>query len=181
MIRWPDAREDAFVERFVPAGPPPRPLGAVSRLADGGRLWWGLGAGMAAAPRMRSAAVEAVVAGLLAAGTTQVVQRAVPRPRPPADHPVRRALAVQPGSPSFPSSHTAVATAFVTALARRRPRLAALLAPLAATLALGRVRLRVHRPTDVLGGAVVGVLAGAAVRPVHRRLRRGRRPARRGG
>ncbi len=162
LDRW----EADLVERVLPAGPAPAPLVPVSALADGSRLWFAVAAAMALRPRLRPAAAEGAVAALLAAGGTQVLTRLVGRPRPPADHPARRALARQPTAPSFPSSHTAVAVAFTTAVARRDPRLAALLAPLAATLAYGRVRLRVHRPTDVLGGAVLGAAAGRTARGV---------------
>ena len=158
-----NAREADLVERVLPAEPPSRPLVVVSRLADGSRLWLATAAVLALRPRHRRAAGDGVVALLLAAGATQVLQRLVQRPRPSADHPVRRDLPT-PGSSSFPSSHTAVAFAFTTAVARRDPRLAAGLAPLAATLAYGRVRLRVHWPTDVLGGAVVGLAAASVVR-----------------
>jgi len=72
---------------------------------------------------------------------------------------------------AFPSSHTAVAAAFTTAVARRRPALGAALAPLALTLAYGRVRLRVHWPTDVLGGAVLGAVAGRSAQSVATGLR----------
>ena len=154
--------EADLVERTLPAAPPPQPLVVVSRLADGSRLWLAIAAVLALRPRHRRVAVDGVVALLLAAGTTQVLQRVVGRPRPSVDHPARRALAAQPGTPSFPSSHTAVAAAFTTAVAHRDPRLAAVLAPLAAALAYGRVRLRVHWPTDVLGGVVLGVGAGVA-------------------
>jgi membrane-associated phospholipid phosphatase len=153
-------RESELVERLVPAGPAPRPLLVVSVAANGSRLWFGVAALMALRPSLRRSAVEGVVAALLAAGVTQVLNRLVRRPRPSADHPARHALPRQPLAPSFPSSHTAVATAFTTAVARREPNMGAALVPLAATLAYGRVRLRVHWPTDVLGGAVLGVAAG---------------------
>jgi undecaprenyl-diphosphatase len=152
--------ESDLVERHLPGGPAPRPLLVVNVAANGSRLWFGVAALMALRPSLRRTAVEGVVAALLAAGVTQIVNRLVGRPRPPADHPARRALPRQPVTPAFPSSHTAVAAAFTTAVARRRPRLGAALAPLAATLAYGRVRLRVHWPTDVLGGAVLGTATG---------------------
>jgi membrane-associated phospholipid phosphatase len=153
-------RESELVERLVPAGPAPRPLLAVSVAASGSRLWFGVAALMALRPSLRRTAAEGVVAALLAAGVTQVLNRLVGRPRPSADHPARRALPRQPLAPSFPSSHTAVATAFTTAVAGRDPKLGAALVPLALTLAYGRIRLRVHWPTDVLGGAILGVAAG---------------------
>jgi membrane-associated phospholipid phosphatase len=169
-----NAREADLVERTLPTGPPSRPLLVVSRLADGSRLWLAVAGLMALRPHLRRAAFDGVLALLLAAGATQVVQRLVRRPRPSGVHPARRALATQPHTPSFPSSHTAVAAAFTTAVARRRPRLAAALAPLAVTLAYGRIRLRVHWPTDVLGGAVLGLGAGVvacrAARPVLTRI-----------
>jgi undecaprenyl-diphosphatase len=163
-----NAREAELVERVVPSGPPPAPLIAVSVAANGSRLWFAIAAVLALRPGLRHAAADGVVAAMLAACGTQLINHLVDRPRP-APHP---ALVPRPGSPSFPSSHTAVGVAFTTAVARRSPRTAAVLAPLAATLAYGRVRLRVHWPTDVLGGAVLGVTAGriahAARRPCSR-------------
>ena len=156
-------QEGALVERYVPAGPPAAPLVVVSVAANGSRLWLGIAAVAALRPSLRRTAAEATAAALLAAGVTQVANRLVGRPRPSADHPARRALPEQPTSPSFPSSHTAVAAAFTTVVARRDPLLGALLAPLAVTLAYGRVRLRVHWPTDVVGGAVLGVTAAGWV------------------
>jgi len=162
-----NARESALVERLVPAGPPPTALLLVSRLANGSRLWFAIAAVLALRPGWRPAAADGVVAALLAAGGTQLVNHLVDRPRP-APEP---ALVRRPDSPSFPSSHTAVGVAFTTAVARRDPRLGAVLAPLAATLAYGRVRLRVHWPTDVLAGAVLGLGAGRAAERAYVHLR----------
>jgi undecaprenyl-diphosphatase len=166
-----NARESALVERYVPGGPPPTPLLAVNVAANGSRLWFGIAAVLALRPTLRRTAAEGVVAALIAAGITQVVSRLVGRPRPPADHPARRALPCQPMTPAFPSSHTAVAAAFTTAVARRRPVLGAALTPLAATLAYGRVRLRVHWPTDVLGGALLGTVVGRSAQRVATAIR----------
>ena len=161
------AREAALVERLVPAGPPPAGLVLVSVLANGSRLWFAIAAVLALRPGLRRAAAEGVVAALLAAGGTQLINHVVDRPRP-APQP---ALVRRPVTPSFPSSHTAVGVAFTTAVVRRSPRTAAVLAPLAATLAYGRVRLRVHWPTDVQGGAVLGLAAGRAAGRVYAHLR----------
>jgi membrane-associated phospholipid phosphatase len=157
-----NARESALVKRHVPAGPPPTSLLALNVAANGSRLWFGIAALLALRPHLRRTAAEGVAAALLAAGITQIVNRLVGRPRPSADHPARQALPRQPVTPAFPSSHTAVAAAFTTAVARRHRVLGAALAPLALTLAYGRVRLRVHWPTDVLGGAALGVVTGRA-------------------
>jgi len=167
LNRW----EADLVERALPARPPPRPLLVVSRLADGSRLWLAIAGVMALRPALRRTAAEGVAALLLAAGGTQVAQRLVGRPRPSPHHPARRALTTQPDTPSFPSSHTAAAVAFTRVVARRSPQLAAALVLLAATLAYGRVRLRVHWPTDVLGGAVLGIAAARAVSSVFARSR----------
>jgi len=62
----------------------------------------------------------------------------------------------------MPSSHTATAFAFATAAAVQHPAAASLLVPVAA-VAWSRLRTRRHFPTDVVAGAVLGVIAGGPI------------------
>lgn len=61
---------------------------------------------------------------------------------------------------SFPSGHTAASFAFAYALGARYPRLKAPLYAVASLIALSRVYLGSHYPTDVVAGAILGVSAG---------------------
>ena len=72
-----------------------------------------------------------------------------------------RLLIPYPSDYSFPSGHTAVSFAAASALYFAGEKYlwkAALV--LAAFIAFSRMYLYVHYPTDVLGGAVVGVISG---------------------
>jgi membrane-associated phospholipid phosphatase len=100
--------------------------------------------------------VAATVWGTL--GLNYAVKLAVGRERPaPAD-----ALIPLPASSSFPSSHAAMSVAAAIALSRARPGLAPLWWTAAAAMAASRVYVRAHRPGDVVAGAALGAVAGAA-------------------
>lgn len=61
---------------------------------------------------------------------------------------------------SFPSGHSVTAFALAFVLARSYPRYAVPLYGLAVLVALSRVYLAKHFPSDVVAGAVVGILSG---------------------
>jgi len=128
---------------------------------------------MLAAQRMRVFAVWLLGVLLLTSGLVSLVKPIVRRTRPCAALEGVRALwGEAPTDYSFPSGHAAGAfacAAFVTVicLAERRHEpwrwtLAACLFALAIGVAVSRVSLGVHFPSDVAGGAVIGALLGVA-------------------
>ncbi len=72
---------------------------------------------------------------------------------------------------SFPSSHTAIAVGVAVALTFADARIGAAAIVLAVLVAFGRVASGMHFPTDVLGGAVIGVVAFILVRVIHQTLK----------
>jgi undecaprenyl-diphosphatase len=63
---------------------------------------------------------------------------------------------------SFPSGHTLHAVCFTVLAVEHLPLLAPLLVPFAALVAVSRVVLGLHYPTDVLAGAALGALLATA-------------------
>ena len=61
---------------------------------------------------------------------------------------------------SFPSGHTAASFATVTALfLAKEKKIALMFLTLSCLIAFSRLYLYVHFPTDILGGALVGILS----------------------
>jgi len=67
---------------------------------------------------------------------------------------------------SFPSGHATFAFALAAGVALHNRKWGNALLALAALVAFGRVAAGVHYPTDVVAGAVVGLLAGKLAAPV---------------
>jgi undecaprenyl-diphosphatase len=88
------------------------------------------------------------------------VKDLVDRTRPLVAHPQIHPLYVVHSS-SFPAGHAATSFAGATLLSYVAPRAAPLFVLLAAAIGLSRVYDGVHYPTDVLGGAAIGVAVGA--------------------
>ena len=102
--------------------------------------------------------IAATIAACVALGVNQVIIRVWQRPRPFLGHHVHLLMA-QKTDPSFPSDHATFAFAVAVAvfLASRRVGIAAL--ALAALVAISRVYVGEHYPTDVLVGACIGLIA----------------------
>ncbi|HEY2715430.1 MAG TPA: phosphatase PAP2 family protein [Solirubrobacterales bacterium] len=98
--------------------------------------------------------------GPLCIGFNYLIKLAVRRPRPVLDG--LPPLGGAPSSLSFPSAHAFSSFAVATAMVRVDPATAAALL-VAAAISLGRPYLGMHYPSDVLAGALLGVVAGLIV------------------
>jgi undecaprenyl-diphosphatase len=99
------------------------------------------------------------------------IKEAIGRARPFLVHPEPAPLLVNVIGDSFPSGHAATSFAGATVLARYLPGRWPVLFLLATAIAFSRVYVGVHYPSDVLGGAVLGVLVATAL-PLLARVRR---------
>jgi undecaprenyl-diphosphatase len=100
---------------------------------------------------------------LVTFGFTMLFQFTVLRPRPDPD--VIRLIWPQPNFPSYPSGHSACAFAVAAffGLRFRSPRVWAMGLAWAMLVALSRVYLGHHYPSDVIGGAILGAGVGATM------------------
>jgi undecaprenyl-diphosphatase len=87
-----------------------------------------------------------------------VIKPAIGRVRPFVDHVEYREIGVRPDTPSFPSGHAATAAAGALAFARIWPAAAIPVWTMAAIIAMSRIALGVHFPSDVLVGFLLGAL-----------------------
>jgi membrane-associated phospholipid phosphatase len=147
---------------FLPTRRPNELVIGASETARGGVLWLPV-AGVLALCGKRKTAKRALTAAAVAMPIGHLISVVVHRRRPPAaDMPARQALPEHPDSSSFPSKHAVTAAAFGTATALQDPGAAAFVTPLVLLVAYSRLRTRVHWPTDVLGGLVIGALVALA-------------------
>jgi len=136
-----------------------RAVARFSLLGEHAGIWLAIGtvgAGLDRERRGEWRRATATVAGVYALNTA--IKRVVGRRRP--ELPGLPALTSTPTTLSFPSAHAS--TSFAGALVYSRLGLpAASLYGLATGLALSRLYLGVHYPSDVLAGAMLGGLVGA--------------------
>jgi undecaprenyl-diphosphatase len=89
-----------------------------------------------------------------------LLKKAANRPRPCAIAPHAWATLLPPDQFSFPSGHTMTAFAVATPLMLHYPELAPWLLFCAASIATSRILLGMHFLSDVVAGAILGVLLG---------------------
>jgi PAP2 superfamily len=168
----PAAAEVRMLEAVQGAlGRPPvvRVARGMSHFGEHAAGWLAMGAIGALVDRKRRREwIAATAAVAVAHGASVGVKRVVRRPRP--DDPRVHVHVGTPSRLSFPSAHaTSTTAAAVLFGALLRKPLAAALVP---SMAISRMVLGVHYPTDVLAGSALGAAVAVAAR---RAIRKGKR------
>ena len=134
----------------------------ITSLGSAGRVWILLAVILLIFPKLRKSGViilAALVVDLILCNG--ILKNLVGRTRPFDVNTSVSILINKPRDFSFPSGHTAVSFAAVAALFFSGEKKLWKISLVAAVLiAFSRLYLYVHYPTDILGGIVVGILAG---------------------
>lgn len=134
----------------------------ITRLGDAGIIWILLSIVLLLIPKTRKSGavmVAALVVDVLLCNI--VLKNLVARTRPYDVNTCVHLLVAKLHDYSFPSGHTAASFASVTALyLAGEKKLWKFALVLACLIAISRLYLYVHYPTDVLGGILFGVISG---------------------
>ena len=137
----------------------------ITHLGDKGAFWILLTLALLIYPNRKTRRLGVFCACSMVVGlivTNLIIKNWVARVRPyDIDHPLFKDLVLIVGAEhdySFPSGHTTNSLACAWVLFRRAPKKYGVTAlVLAILISLSRLYVGVHYPTDVLGGAVIGI------------------------
>ena len=136
----------------------------ITSVGNAGMIWIAFTIILLLIPKTRKTGV--IITASLVINTILVnliLKNVVGRIRPCDVNTTIQLLIARPTDYSFPSGHTSMAVTVVTALflvGQKKLGWPALV--LAVLIAFSRMYLYVHYPTDILGGAIVGILCGFA-------------------
>ncbi len=165
LLRHHDARWCRRINRWCRRQRVRRFFAIVSRLGDG-VFWYALMAALVLADGLDGLRASAHMAatGVAALLLYKALKRFTRRPRPFAADGRIRAWVAPLDEFSFPSGHTLHAVSFTVVALAYYPWLAPLLLPFATCVALSRVVLGLHYPSDVLAATAIGLaLAGGTL------------------
>ena len=133
----------------------------LTMLGNAGIIWILAGLALLCSKKYRrqgALVLMGLLAGLLVGNI--VLKNLVARPRPCWLDPSVQLLIASPTDYSFPSGHTLSSTIAATILTKTDRRFGYAVSPLAVLIALSRLYLYVHFPSDVLIAALLGLLIG---------------------
>lgn len=152
FLRWLKRRHNPMADRLMKIA---------TRMGDAGGFWIALSAGCVKSNKYRKSGLSMAIALLFSfIFSNTIIKNAVDRARPFWRDKSFTIKIREPKDYSFPSGHTsaAIGSAYALFLNRRKEGAAALL--LAIQIAFSRLYLLVHYPTDVIVGAVLGIIYG---------------------
>lgn len=133
----------------------------ITMLGNGGILWILVCLVLLISPKTRKIGLVVMLALILEALCCNVILKPlIARVRPFDVNTAVQLLISRPRDFSFPSGHTGASFAVVGALYFSKHRLWIPSLIISILIAFSRLYLYVHYPTDVLAGALIGILAG---------------------
>lgn len=143
-----------FMDAFMPV---------VTSLGNAGIIWIIIGICMLISKKYRKQGILVLIGlliGLIIGNG--IIKNLIARQRPcwiNSDFPL---LIPSPKDFSFPSGHTQASVIAATIITMGNKKHGLIVIPLAVLIAFSRMYLYVHFPTDILGGAVMGLIIGSA-------------------
>ncbi|MGL4453978.1 MAG: phosphatase PAP2 family protein [Sarcina sp.] len=141
-----------------------------TKLGDMGLIWLALGLVLLFFKRTRKAGVLIYLSQLLNIIVVTVLKDTIQRPRPFLTLPDLHPLIPLPTSYSFPSGHasSAFAGALIVAYMFKKWIIPAYI--VAIGIALSRVYLGVHYPSDIIVGAIIGTLSSIIIIALYNKI-----------
>jgi undecaprenyl-diphosphatase len=165
-----DAAVDAWFDPLRGRPIPDRIFEIASHLGDWSLIWNFLAVALAlrsdddAHRALRLVAAFGLESLIVNQGIKRLFRRSRPEGRPEMAGRLR-----EPATTSFPSGHASSAAFATVVVCDGNPRLRPVVTPLAVIVATSRVHTRMHHPSDVVAGALVGWALGHAALAVNRR------------
>jgi undecaprenyl-diphosphatase len=129
-----------------------------SALGAAGFIWWVTALITMVFPNKRAAAWRLILAVVFTWAVNEfALKPVIDRPRPYAVDASITVIDARPTTAAFPSGHAAMAVAGAVAGSRMLPGSAWAWWPLALIVAVSRIYIGVHWPSDVLAGALLGI------------------------
>jgi undecaprenyl-diphosphatase len=152
-----------YLNRSSRSSPVRRFFRTVSWLGDGW-IWYAatLSLPVALGPGGMAASLHVAATGALGLLAYKLIKNHAVRERPYITHSAIECASAPLDRYSFPSGHTLHAVCFTIMIASYVPEWTGALAALALAIALSRVVLGLHYPTDVAAGALLGGALGSA-------------------
>ncbi|MGM9521952.1 MAG: phosphatase PAP2 family protein [Oscillospiraceae bacterium] len=153
ILYWiQDRLKCAFLDSVMPA---------ITALGSAGIVWILSGFALLAAKKYRRHGFYLLLGLLMGLVIGNLcLKPLVARPRPCWLDSSIHLLVSSPSDYSFPSGHTLASTIGAVVLARADKRFSFIAIPLALLIALSRLYLFVHFPSDVFAGAILGIVIG---------------------
>lgn len=163
ILDWIQTLRNPVLDVFMPL---------ITKLGDGGIFWIAVTLLFLILPKTRKTGCFMMFALLFDVVLCNVmIKPLVDRTRPFVVNPDIMLLITKPHEASFPSGHTAVSftSAFALYFAGQKKLFCGAVV-LAILIALSRLYLYVHYPTDIIGGAVLGIICAYLGALVARRI-----------